>query len=388
MISRRLAAAGAALAVVSALLAGCGSSSGSSTSATSGAASISAGDLQAKAQAKVAELLKGPKSWPGPTQAFRPGAGKAAVMACGFAATICAENAGYAVQAIKAMGWSSGPPVDGQLSPQVQSGFIDRAVQDKLDAILIVSVDILTLKAAIDRAVAAHLPIACIMCSSIGPEYTGKVINVTVDFTDQGTQGAWKLLADSGGNAKVVTSVDDAYLSTQERAKGLTDTIKANCPNCKIDTFKFPTADIAKPGPPEWTGYLASHPKGTITNYVGHYDGMGMAVAKTNVQVGRTEIKVGSYDGSPENVTALVSQKPPYQFVVAEPYTFATWSGVDLMARVARGAPLWPGYDKLPNQLITKENAQTFLNGMPAPSIFPAPPGDWQGAIEKLWTKA
>jgi hypothetical protein len=55
------------------------------------------------------------------------------------------------------------------------------------------------------------------------------------------------------------------------------------------------------------------------------------------------------------------------------------------MARVARGAPLWEGYDKLPNTLITKDNVKTFLAGMPAPSVFPAPPGDWQGTFKKSW---
>jgi ABC-type sugar transport system substrate-binding protein len=283
------------------------------------------------------------------------------------------------------MGWTSGPPVDGQLSPQTWSGFIDRAVQDKLDGIVIVSIDVLTVKAAIDRVVAAGIPVACIACSSIGPEYKGKIISSTVDFVDQGVQGAWKVLSDAGADAKVATSVDEAYTSTVERAKGLTDTITANCSTCTTDTFKFATANIAKPGPPEWTGYLATHPEGTITNYVGHYDGMGMAAAKTLEQTGRSDITVGSYDGSPDVLAALVSQNPPYEFTVAEPYTYMTWSGVDQMARVARSAPLWDGIDHLPNTLITKENAQKYLDGNPTPSVFPAPPGDWQGNFKKLW---
>ena len=40
---------------------------------------------------------------------------------------------GDAVEALKAMGWEAAPAFDGQFSPQVQGGFVDRAVQDKLD---------------------------------------------------------------------------------------------------------------------------------------------------------------------------------------------------------------------------------------------------------------
>jgi len=96
-----------------------------------------------------------PTKFAGPTTAFDPGPGKAAVIGCGFASAVCAEQARYGVEALRAMGWDVPEAFDGQNSPQVESGFIDRAVADNLDGIILASVDPSTVKAALDRAIAA-----------------------------------------------------------------------------------------------------------------------------------------------------------------------------------------------------------------------------------------
>jgi hypothetical protein len=131
MISRRLAQAAAVLTALSVILAGCSSPSAnqSESSTAGGATSGSApagGSLQATAKAKVAEFMNAPTRWAAGTTTFDPGTGKAAVMGCGSAAAICTQQGAFAVDALHAMGWESGPPVDGQFSPQVEAGFIDR----------------------------------------------------------------------------------------------------------------------------------------------------------------------------------------------------------------------------------------------------------------------
>jgi ABC-type sugar transport system substrate-binding protein len=393
----RFASAAAGLIAAALVVSACGggsSSSSSSAAPDSGAAATSSAaapaeagsSLKEMAAAKVAEFAAGPASYPGPTDAFDPGTGKAAVMACGFAAPVCAEQAQFAVEALTAMGWEAGQPFDGEFSPLVQAGFIDRAVQDGLDGVVLVSVDVNTIKASIDRAIKAGLIITCTMCTS-GPDYAGKVIDVVVDWDIQGQMAAWAILAENGEESKVVSFSDAAFAPPPLRAAGLEKALAENCATCTYELVQFATGSISKPGPPEFTAVMAQRAVGDITNVVAHYDGLGMAIAKTVVQAGREDISVGGYDGSPDAIAALMSDNPPYAFSVAEPYTYAEWAAADLMARTKAGLPLWADFDNLPSTLIIRANAQKYLDGLPAPSTMPAPEGDWQGAFKQIWGK-
>jgi ABC-type sugar transport system substrate-binding protein len=342
----------------------------------------------------VAKYEKGTGPYPFPTKSFNPGTGKAAVMACGFAAAVCATQAKLAVKAFQAMGWTSSPAVDGQFSPQVQAGFLDRAVQQHLDAVIMVSVDVSTIKSSFDRAVKAGLLIGCSMCNSApgakavtkttAPDLYGKVFDTVVDWTLQGQLEGWQILARQGDNAKVVSFSDKAFTPPPQRRDGLTQLIAKECPKCPpVEAKEFATADIAKPGPPEFTALLSTKPSGTITDVVAHYDGLGTAMAKTAKARGRTDATVSGYDGSEDGITALSTGNPPYGASVAEPYTFAEWAAVDLIGRAHAKQPLWDGYTNLPSTLITKDNASQFLN----PWHDPTPPGDWQGKFKALWGK-
>ena len=360
----------------------------SAAAPSSAAAAPAAGSsLKETAAAKVAEFAAGPASYPGPTDAFDPGTGKAAVMACGFAAPVCAEQATFAVEALTAMGWDAGQPFDGEFSPLVQAGFIDRAVQDGLDGVVLVSVDVNTIKASVDRAIEAGLIITCTMCVS-GPDYAGKVLDVVVDWDIQGQMAAWAILAENGEESKVVSFSDAAFAPPPLRAAGLEKALMENCATCTYELVQFATGSISKPGPPEFNSLMSQKAVGDITNVVAHYDGLGMAIAKTIVQAGREDISIGGYDGSPDAIAALLSDKPPYAFSVAEPYTYAEWAAADLMARTKAGLPLWADFDNLPSTLIVRANAQKYLDGLPAPSTMPAPEGDWQGVFKQIWGKS
>jgi ABC-type sugar transport system substrate-binding protein len=374
---------GVALAVALLVLAGCGTSTETIESGSTVAAADSA-DLIAKAKAKVAEFKTPPTTWAAGSEAFDPGAGKAAVMGCGSAAAICSQQAQIAVDALHAMGWTSDPPVDGQFSPQIEAGFIDRAVQDNLDGVILISVNVNTLKASVERAVAAGLRITCVVCVS-GPEWKGKVIDIGPDYAQQGEMAAWAIMAVRGGDAKVATFVDQQFVPPQVYGKALGDTLAQNCPTCTFDPINFSGANAAKPGPPEWSGYLASHPVGTVTDVVGEYDALSLSVSKTNANAGRTEIGVGGYNGDEPNLAAMISGDPRIDFTVAYGYTYFSWTAADVLGRWKAGLPIPEGLDQQPNQLVEKDNAAELLKGNPAPSVFPAPAGDWQGDYKKLW---
>ena len=356
-----------AMLAVGVLLAGCAGGAGTTEPTSS---SVVDGDLAAMAAEKVAEFSTVPASFPGPTEAFDPGTGTAAVMSCGFAAEVCKVNGDLAVEAFQAMGWEVAPNFDGEFSPAVQAGFIDRAVEQGLDGIVLSSVDVNTIQESVERAAAAGLFIACVMCAS-GEVWEGKVYDVTVNWEEQGAQTAWAIIHNSGPEAKVVGFQDNAFTSTVLRSKGLEETLAANCPSCTFQRELFATGDIVKPGPPQITALLASKPAGEITNIVLHYDGLGMAAAKTVFDSGRDDITLSGYDADSVAANAIITGEPaPYGWSVAGPYNYEMWAAVDLVARNKAGLELWPDRDQMPSVLIDSSNAELYTSATPGPENY------------------
>jgi ABC-type sugar transport system substrate-binding protein len=389
----------AALLVVG-VVAGCGggsssSSSGGNTEAEEAPATAeteetggetepaaSSGALQEEAEAKVAEYEKSPTEWPGPEKAFDPGEGTATVISCGFAAPVCATQAKDGVKAFEAMGWDAEPAKDGKLSAQTQAALVEEATQQKKTGILLVSVDLSSIKAAIDRAVESGVLIGCTMCV-VSPEFleTGKVFNSEVNFITQGEIEAWAVLAKFGEKATIVQTNDEEFNPPPLRVEGFEKVVEEHCPECELETKPFLATEISKPGPPMFSALLSSEPSG-LDAVVAHYDGAGIAMAKTAQQSGRSEPLLYGYDGEEEGVLALKTQNPPYGASTAEAYTYSEWAAADQIARKAAGAPEWEGIEDLPSQLITPNNADEFLN----PYHDPVPEGEWEKEyFEKYW---
>ena len=359
-----------AMLAVGALLAGC--AGGGTTTVDPNSQSNSAdADLAALAAEKVAEFTALPAEFPGPTEKFDAGTGRAAVITNGFAAEGSKRNGDLAVEAFQAMGWEVAPNFDGEFSPQIQAGFIDRAVEQGLDAVVITAIDVNTFPEAVERAAAAGLFIVCGMCAS-GDIWKGKVYDVTVDWEGQGAQVAWWIMNKSGPEAKVVSFQDQAFTATILRAKGVKDTLEANAPRATFQLEPFATADIAKPGPPQVTALLASKPAGEITDIVLHYDGLGLATAKTVNDSGRGDkIAVGGYDADSVAVNAIITGEPaPYDYTVAGPFNYIMWASVDLAARNKAGLDFWPNPGKMPSVLIDSSNAELYLTETPGPANY------------------
>lgn len=335
--------------------------------------------LQMQAADKVAEATS-QAMYPGPTEAFDPGDFRVAVAGCGFAAPVCKAQADEAVTALTIMGYQVGPAFDTQFSPQQAGAFLDRAVQQQLDGVLLYSVDVDTMPEATQRALDAGVVIVCTMCANT-EKWDGQVRNVTVDWRNQGTLAAWKMLSQHGEEVRAATFHDQAYRSTVLRAEGLAAALAQECSSCSIVNESFLSADISKPGPPQVSALLASEPKGQLTNFAGSYDGFASIAANTIAQAGRSEISVSGYNGDAAVVNAVVTGKPaPISFTVGMPQTYSQWAGADILGRVLNGRPVWEGADSLPSTLIDGSNAEQYLNSDPAPE------GDWRANFIGLWT--
>ena len=183
----------ASLALIAFGAIGCGdddasSDAGSSDKAATTTDGSSGKDAAVEAAAKFQDTSS--LEWQKPTEAFDPGTGKVAVISCGNAGINCLQGSKDAQAAAKAMGWTPSPIFDGEFTPAKQAGYVQQAIQQKYDGIILVSIDANSIKAAVDAAAAAKIPIACVMCAN--PAFEGNVHDVSTGGVAEGEAiGTW-----------------------------------------------------------------------------------------------------------------------------------------------------------------------------------------------------
>lgn len=370
----RYASAALAMTMGAAAFAGC-SSSGSAEDGGSGEGDSGA---VAAAKEKVAEYSSPDQEFPAPTAAFDPGKRRATVIAMGSAAAVVQENSEQAVEAFEAMGWDAQGPLDGEFSPPVTGGLVESAVEQGSDAIVMVSVNVEDAGESVKKALDAGVSVACVMCPKNQEYADAGVIYATIDFQAQGEILGWYLIDRSEGTGSIVSSDDPGSRATVSRAEGVTKTVSENCDECTVlDDLVIPSADVVKPGPPQWSAFLNANPTG-VTDVVSMADVVGIPMAKTMIDVGRDDVRIYGYDADAEAIQ-MIKDDTPYAGTVALPYHWADWAAVDLVARQVAGEEIWDA-STLPLRLITEDNVADFTEF--------APEGDWKGAFTELWTGA
>lgn len=352
--------------------------SGCSSSGSADTAGDSAGDAAAvdAAKTKVAEYSSAEQDFPMPTEAFDPGKHSAAVIAMGSAAAVVQENAQHAVDAFKSMDWTVSGPLDGEFSPPVTGGLIESAVEQGVDAIVMVSVNVEDASESVQKALDAGVAVSCVMCPENGDFADAGVMYATIDFKAQGEILGWAMIDQSDGAGTILSSDDPGSRATVARADGVRKTVEENCPECTIlDDLAIPSADGSKPGPPQWSAFLNANPSG-VSDVASMADVVGVPMAKTLMDVGRTDIRMYGYDADPEAIDMIRQGDTPYTGTVALPYHWADWAAVDLVARQVAGASTWDA-STLPMRLITADNVDDFTEFAPA--------GDWQNEFKTLW---
>ena len=170
--------------------------------------------MVAKAKAQVEQLMQTEGvTLPAPTEPFDPGKKRVAVVLAGQDAGFDAMNDGVHAAA-KTMGWTVGPSMDGKFSPTDQAGFIQQAVQEKYDAIILLVIDAATVESALTAANKANIPVACVMCDNEG--YEGKIYDVTTGGYPAGQAMAQYVIADSAGKQRPSCSTTKASRSTRD----------------------------------------------------------------------------------------------------------------------------------------------------------------------------
>ncbi|WP_181784012.1 sugar ABC transporter substrate-binding protein [Pseudonocardia pini] len=356
------------------LVAGCAQGGGGGGG--SAAQALPDTELISTAQQRVTAATRLDPVFPMPTEGFAAGSGTAAIVVGGFQAPVHAEQAKVMQDAVGALGWQALGPFDGQFSPAVQGGFVDQAVQQKADGILLYAIDVNTIKASIDRALAAGVVVACSMCTSGDDNRAAGVIDVTSDFEAQGEALGWYIVDRTEGRAKVAITVEPASNGVVARTDGLKRVLD-QCAGCSYEEITIPAADSTLPGPPQWTAFLSGGGTG-FTDAVAYYDGLVAPMTTTLAQTGRKDLVISGYDADPIVVAMLEQRNPALGADVASPIDFASWGAVDMIARTKAGKPGW-AVTSLPTALLTTTNVAGYQ-----PPLQPS--GDWRAGFEKLWT--
>ncbi|UGS35988.1 sugar ABC transporter substrate-binding protein [Capillimicrobium parvum] len=360
---------------------GCGSGddSSGSTVRTATIVASSGGDQEvvAKAKVQVEQLMEteGVKL-PAPTEPFDPGKKRVAVILAGQDAGFDAMNEGVH-EAARTMGWTVGPSMDGKFSPTAQAGFIQQAVQEKYDAIILLVIDAATVESALAAANKANIPVACVMCDNEG--YEGKIYDVTTGGYPAGQAMAQYVIADSGGKAKILVFNDKGFAINPRRVAGFEDTIAKDCPGCKVVAdLQTSAAELSDAGPPSWLGALRRYPEGSFDYVVWPGDYWAVPAGKTAQEQGR-EVGVTGYDGTPEMVGLIKQGGTVFKATISAPFPYLGWAALDVVARASAGHDVWDT-TQMPVRLVTADNAADFPHGWFVPRDV-----DPKATFGKLW---
>lgn len=380
-------------AVLGIVISGCGSSDSTSAEDTSTEAASTSGEGSessggsgiADAEAEVERLsdvenLEYPEP---PEEPYDPGKGTAAVITCGLAGRGCKLGSEYAQEAFKAAGWQTTPTGDGEFSPTVQAGLIQKAVQEGVSAIWLGAVETSATKAAIDAAAAAGIPVVCWQCYS-EPEFTkdGKVIDVVAGGRVSGEVMATYVIAKSGGESKVMSIHLPEFAIGRETAAGEQDAFAEYCPECEFDLGTMKAAELTEAGPPVWTALLAKNPPGTFEWGMLDADSQAIPATKTAIQAGREDVKVTGGEGEPE-MLQLIKEGNVAAATTYAPVAYAAWSAVDNAIRQANEVPTWD-MEGMPVGVIDDSNVDTFLKSAPDPYEPPSFP--FKEKFAEIWS--
>lgn len=375
--SRGIAAWAAVLALM-VFVAACGDDESSSSGSSDAAAESQEASGKEQAQAAVEQFQQtSGVEFPQPEESFDPGTGKVAVISCGNAGINCLKGSEDAQAAAKAMGWEPSPIFDGEFTPAKQAGFVQQAIQQNYDAIILVSIDANSIKAALDAAVAKDIPIACVMC--VNPDWEGKVIDVSTGGVAEGEAiGSW-VAANADPSKKIVGYDDKSFPIVAERRSNAIAKINEYCPDCQVEEADFPTTDLSKAGQPTFTGMLNANPSGTLTVVMPPYDPAAIPMAKAAEQQGRTDFKMTGYDASPDYLEMIKAGTGGAAATTAVPFPYCSWGAMDQVARVKAGKEPWES-NRLPSALVTADNADQF-----GKFGFFTPDFDFQAKFKELW---
>jgi ribose transport system substrate-binding protein len=380
----------AVLAAAAIAAGGCGSDGGSS-----GGGSAATGDEAAKiaaaAKAQLAKDVEG-SDRPLPTEPVKAVRGKNIfAVSCTSAGPGCQLTMEAFRDAAKNLDWNV-TIADGKGTPEGQSAAIDAGIAKKPDAIVLMAVDCPDVKAALERADKAGVPVYGVNAVDCDDPDAGggkKLMDATFDYGPYGDPvkffaEVWKMtanyvIAKTDGKGKILQVTSQQPVLIKKAAKIFSDAI-AKCTTCEVKQVSFTLDDLIT-GKVEGKVAAALTANPDVDAVVAPYDaavslGIGNAVEAARRNSGKDIILTGM-EGLPANLE-LIKKGTQTMVPGSQPIRWWGWITMDGLLRMFAGQPQADSGQGL--QVISKDNLPStpYYDGNPKSSGY-------EENYKKLW---
>ena len=376
----------AALVGASLLLSACGAG-GSGNEAADPQAVAAAVE---KAEAGAMELMNAAtqeNEWTGPEDTPTPKKGlNVTVIPEQMASTGSSRPANTIVEEAKKLGWN--PKIsDGQGKPDVQLNALNTAVDEKVDAVILIFVDTTRVQSALQRAIDANIPVVTLGSLKNTPE---SVPDVSFDWIRSGEALAQYMVWKSEGDLNLLQMKNtDLYITVNGQYKGSQEYLEQaeNCPGCNIVTKEWSLASFEDPTTGPAAQAVATLQADTSLNWVSCFDSCLFRVSNALDRAGLADKVSGAgFDCNPENI-AIIREGGSQKVCFADPREWLAFAAVDNINRMTNGEEPFDYTKSIPVGLFDKD----VLESLPSDKSIELEQAGWQGnydfrtKFEELW---
>jgi ribose transport system substrate-binding protein len=352
LVGKQWLSLAAALCVASAALAGC--SSAKSTGGGSAGGGGSSADLS-KAQQEVTALEATTSAYPVPTADVK-GLSKFAGRKVyyiplvqsipGFVVTAAAMK-----DALSAAGLSE-QVCDGQGQPSALSSCVQQAVAANAAGIVLDAAPYAMAQNALDAAKTKNIPI--IIADQYAPSGTANSDQVTYvpGATDQPSDIAWWVIADSQGKGKLIIAQEQDSPSAEEYVSNSLSIYKQYCPGCDVKVKNISASTDTQLATDTSSNVLTD--PGVDYYYTEFEDSLQPTVQGIQQSGRSSDIALSVAGGSVDGLGLLASGSSSVKAVVAVDQAYAGWALTDEVLRMMTGST--PVAEPFPTRLFTKTN--------------------------------
>lgn len=267
-----------------------------------------------------------------------------------------------ALDEIDRLGWKS-MLVSAEGSGERHASNIETlALSGNVDFIGIVGGDSRALAPAIEFARKQGVPV---ISMDAGLIQEGVITNVSSDNKDIGRQIAKYLFEKIGGKGNIILGEEPMYWACRLRVEEMREVLKGY-PDIKIiASYSTEYPDGMQQAMVAVESILSANPdKGSIQAIYCDHDLSAVGATKAIMEAGRDEIIVGGIDADELSLKEYISKNTPFVVTMAIDYIKQGKLSVDVANEYLQGKRDFPETIFMPTLLITRENAQEYIEKM------------------------
>ncbi|BAH48753.1 sugar ABC transporter substrate-binding protein [Rhodococcus opacus] len=343
-----------------------------------------------KAQRGAAELLDAglhDNHWTGPETSPPPRQGlEITIIPEQMASTGSSRPAKAIESEVKKLGWV--PKIsDGQGKPEVQLNALNTAVDEKVDAVILIFVDTTRVQSALQRALAAGVKVVTLGSLKNTPD---TVPDVSFDWVRAGESIAQYAVWKSGGDLGMLQMRNaDLYIVVNGQYKGSQSYLDApgNCPGCDVVTQDWSLATFEDPTIGPAAQAVATRLANPQLNWVSCFDSCLFRVSNGLNRAGFSgKVSGAGFDCNPENLD-IIRAGGVQKVCFADPREWLAYAAIDNINRMTNGLPAFNFTESIPVALFDKDSLSQLAPDRSAELETKGWQGnyDFRAKFEQLW---